>query len=125
MATKRSPPTSAGYLRVLVAHRDAKRLLDIGRDAATEDYLRLVAKVIDTSALPAVIQAVAVSKAKELIELYDGEPSAWPAGRSADSATAAALKLCRKLYRRGKCTLCGGAALPCARRHAHGRDCDG
>ncbi len=124
------------YLRALVARRDAKRMIDIGFDAATEEARAVIeaeqaaretnfffngAEVLTLT--PEAIDAVALKEAADSIEIYERDPAHSPDGRTAAEAYAAALKRVRSRYRGGKCSLCKGPALPCARRHTRGGSC--
>ena len=109
------------YVRAFAARRDAKRLLDIGFAAATKDHAKVLRRAPRT--LAEAIEIVAVKEACDRLDIYDRDPGGEPDGRTADVAFAVSLKVARSRYARGKCWLCKGPALRCARRHAHGRSC--
>lgn len=115
------------YLVARCAARDAKALIDLGLNQALGDKReRLVAVREDPRAtLEQVVIVVAAKEALDLIELFEtgSEGDGTEAGRTATTAFAASLACARSRYRRGRCTLCKGPALPCARRHAAGMSC--
>ena len=69
------------------------------------------------------IAEIAAKEAADLIDLYDVEPDRYPEGRTADTAFKNAMRQARRCYARGKCALCKGPAIACARRHAQGSSC--
>jgi hypothetical protein len=109
------------YVGAHVAHRDARRLLDIGLSAATEDARRLLA--VERTTLALVKELVVAQVAMEVIELYSTDPTGHPEGRTVDTALAHARENVRGRYARGRCWFCRGPALECAKRHARGRSC--
>ena len=109
------------YLGAKVARRDAERLLDIGYAAAVEDAAKVLER--EPEDLDEAILFVAAKEASDIIDLYGHDPEEYPQGRTIDLAYAHALKSAKKRYHKGKCCFCKGPALPCAKRHAHGRSC--
>ena len=121
------------FLGALVARRDAKRLLDVGFEAATEDARttledgqgRIDVRIEDDAGPigDMAILLVALKEAADLIELHDRDPKSYPAGRTAAEAFAVTEKAIRRRYARDKCGFCKGPAVQCARRHARGMSC--
>lgn len=109
------------YIGALVARRDARRLLDIGFDAATSEAAARLRR--EPRTLADAIEAVAAKEAADSVDLYDKAPHDYPHGRDAETALAEATKRVSARYARGKCDFCKGPALACARRHALGRSC--
>jgi hypothetical protein len=108
----------------LAAKRDAKRLIDYGFAAATEESIVAIRDAqTSCSSLEVAIELAIVKEAADLIDLYDRDPEQYPAGRTDVEALAAARKAVLACYRRDKCTICKGPALPCAKRHAQGKSC--
>jgi hypothetical protein len=110
-----------GYVRAYSARRDAHRMLDIGFDAATEEGRRILSKAGRN--LEEAIEIVAAKEAVDRLDIYEKDPASCPDGRFGDTAFNTALVAARKRYHRGKCSLCRGPALPCARRHGRGLSC--
>lgn len=111
------------YLGALCAYRDAKRLLMKGFAHATAEPYRVLAKDVAPADLLELTKIVACKEASDLIDLYDREPGSYPEGRTADTAFAAGMRVAKARYARGKCGLCRGPALDCAKRHGKGQGC--
>ena len=116
-------------LRLTAAKRDAIRLIEDGYHASAEQLSRDVVKVRSECdgegpmSLGDAIELVIGREASDLLDLYDRDPKGYPDGITDDRAYAATQRAIIRRYKRGKCSLCKGPALPCARRHALGRSC--
>ncbi len=123
---------TGSYIRATAAYRDAKRLLESGYAAGiARPHAVLVAGRDDDARRPnarmtleQAIELVIAKEAADLLGLYDRDPLAWDAGRTADAALASARETVQGRYARGRCSFCGQkTALACARRHAAGKSC--
>jgi hypothetical protein len=113
------------YLAAQQAHRDALRLLEIGRSAASTEHRKILTQVVESkrSTLDDLIYVVAAKEALDLITFYATDPQGYPDGKTSERAWAVSLKAIKARYRKGKCALCKGPALGCIARHAEGRSC--
>lgn len=114
-----------GYLTAQQVHRDALRLLEIGRSAASKEHREMLDGILEskTSTLDDLIYVVAAKEALDLIEFFKTDPGGYPDGETAARAWEVSLKNIKARYRKGKCALCKGSALGCIARHAEGRSC--
>lgn len=115
-STNASEWAARSYLEALCARRDARRLLDIGFDAAVRGAKKALAA--EPSTLSEAVALVVVKEAADLLELYEMEPDKFPEGRTAEGALKASKQNAGQRYRRGRCGLCKGTALDCAVREA-------
>lgn len=106
------------WLRIEVAFRDAVRLLEIGKEAALKDPLKVLAQAAKSDEF--AIIASEFKNAKDRIEL-DRDPTSPERVRTAEDAIHQQRQAA--LYENGKCMLCDGPAAPCAKRHVQGRSC--
>ncbi len=111
------------HLRSVVAVREGARLLHAGHEAAVATLKPVLGADVGRLGIEQVTALVVAKEASDLLGLYDLDPAAYPDGRTADLAIAASAKNAGRRYQRGRCALCKGPALDCARRHARGRSC--
>lgn len=111
------------YLKAACAFRDAKELLRKGFVAATATECEILHHPTDGLNLEDAIERVVIKEAIDIAEFYDRDPDRWPNGADAAGAYESASRSVRQRYAKGKCSLCKGPALACARRHASGRSC--
>lgn len=109
----------------LVVRRDALALVDAGFRSTTQPEREMFASVGEAPDMDTALEMAIGKEVTDLIDGYARDPSSemFAAGRSPHTAIAAARRIVRARYRSGKCSLCKGPALPCARRHIHGRGC--
>jgi hypothetical protein len=113
------------YLTLQQAYRDAVRLIEIGRSAASKEHRDVLNRVLRSSKplLADLVLVVAVREAWDLLELFKTDPDGYPEGETVEQAWAISLRNVRLRYRGGKCGLCRGPARTCAARHVEGLSC--
>lgn len=114
---------TAVYMAAYVAQRDAVRLIRQGFAAATHSALGVLSTKVERLTFVEVSRLVVCQLARELVDLHGERPLEYPEGSTAERALAYAERAVGARYASGKCRLCNGDALPCARRHAVGRSC--
>lgn len=113
---------AGAYLGAKAAKRDVENAATRAVLWAAEAFTRHAGPQ-DAMPLEDVVFMVAVKEAADLLDLYDRDPKRYPQGRGVEPALTFSLRSTRARYANGKCGLCKGPALDCARRRAHGGSC--